>query len=114
MHCGDCPGNSSRKLPGNSRKLRKLGNSSLSQDAHHGALPTLFAAVSPSAQPGGYYGPDGFLETKGDPTAAKIPAAAKDETVAARLWEQSERLTGTTFASLGRLTRADSSYVPSV
>jgi NAD(P)-dependent dehydrogenase (short-subunit alcohol dehydrogenase family) len=86
----------------------------LSQDAHHGALPTLFAAVSPSAQPGGYYGPDGFLETKGDPTAAKIPAAAKDETVAARLWEQSERLTGTTFASLRSLTRADSSYVPSV
>jgi hypothetical protein len=40
----------------------------LSQDAHHGALPTLFAAVSPSVEPGGYYGPDGFLETKGNPT----------------------------------------------
>jgi NAD(P)-dependent dehydrogenase (short-subunit alcohol dehydrogenase family) len=75
----------------------------LSQDAHHGALPTLFAAVSPTAQPGGYYGPDGFLETKGDPTAAKIPAAAKDQAVAARLWEQSERLTGTNFAYLESL-----------
>jgi NAD(P)-dependent dehydrogenase (short-subunit alcohol dehydrogenase family) len=72
----------------------------LSQDAHHGALPTLFAAVSPAAQPGGYYGPDGFLETKGDPTAATIVAAAKDQAVAARLWEQSERLTGVTFPSL--------------
>ena len=72
----------------------------LSQDAHHGALPTLFAAVSPTVQPGGYYGPDGFLETKGDPTAAKIVAAAKDQAVAARLWEQSESLTGVTFASL--------------
>jgi NAD(P)-dependent dehydrogenase (short-subunit alcohol dehydrogenase family) len=72
----------------------------LSQDAHHGALPTLFAAVSPTVQPGGYYGPDGFLETKGNPTAAKIVAAAKDQAVAARLWEQSERLTGVTFASL--------------
>jgi NAD(P)-dependent dehydrogenase (short-subunit alcohol dehydrogenase family) len=57
----------------------------LSQDARHGALPTLFAAVSPAVQPGGYYGPDGFLETKGDPAAAKIPAAAKDQAVAARL-----------------------------
>jgi NAD(P)-dependent dehydrogenase (short-subunit alcohol dehydrogenase family) len=74
----------------------------LSQDAHHGALPTLFAAVSPTAQPGGYYGPDGFFETKGNPNAAKIPAAAKDQAVAARLWEQSERLTGVTFASLVR------------
>jgi NAD(P)-dependent dehydrogenase (short-subunit alcohol dehydrogenase family) len=72
----------------------------LSQDAHQGALPTLFAAVSPTVQPGGYYGPDGFLETKGNPTAAKIVAAAKDQAVAARLWEQSERLTGVTFASL--------------
>ena len=74
----------------------------LSQDAHHGALPTLFAAVSPAAQPGGYYGPDGFLETKGDPTAATIVAAAKDQAVATRLWEQSERLTGVTFPSLVR------------
>jgi NAD(P)-dependent dehydrogenase (short-subunit alcohol dehydrogenase family) len=72
----------------------------VSQDAHQGALPTLFAAVSPTVQPGGYYGPDGFLETKGNPTAAKIVAAAKDQAVAARLWEQSERLTGVTFASL--------------
>ena len=63
------------------------------------------------AQPGGYYGPDGFLETKGNPTAAKIPAAAKDQAVATRLWEQSERLTGITFASLGSLT--DAPYIPS-
>jgi NAD(P)-dependent dehydrogenase (short-subunit alcohol dehydrogenase family) len=74
----------------------------LSQDAYRGALPTLFAAVSPTVQPGGYYGPDGFLETKGNPTAAKIVASAKDQAVAARLWEQSERLTGVTFASLVR------------
>jgi NAD(P)-dependent dehydrogenase (short-subunit alcohol dehydrogenase family) len=86
----------------------------LSQDAHHGALPTLFAAVSPTAQPGGYYAPDGFLETKGHPTASKIAAAAKDQVVAARLWEQSERLTGVTFANLGSLTKAEAPYVPSV
>ena len=35
-----------------------------SQDAAHGALPTLFAATSPEATPGGYYGPSGFQELK--------------------------------------------------
>jgi len=34
----------------------------LSQDAPQGALPTLFAAVSPSVKPGGYYGPDGLFQ----------------------------------------------------
>ena len=42
----------------------------LSQDAAHGALPTLYAAVAAEAVAGGYYGPDGFAELKGYPTAA--------------------------------------------
>jgi len=79
----------------------------LSQDAHHGALPTLFAAVSSTAQPGIYYGPDGFFETKGNPTAVKVPSAAKDQAVTARLWEQSEHLTGTNFAYLEDLQKSD-------
>ena len=69
----------------------------LSQDAAHGALPTLFAAVSPEATPGGYYGPDGFQELKGLPKAALIPKAAQDEAVARRLWAEAERLTGVRF-----------------
>jgi NAD(P)-dependent dehydrogenase (short-subunit alcohol dehydrogenase family) len=80
--------------------------SSFSQDAQHGALPTLFAAVSPTAQAGGYYGPNGLFELKGNPSAAKIPAAAKDQAVAVRLWEEAERLTGASFATLVNLTRA--------
>jgi NAD(P)-dependent dehydrogenase (short-subunit alcohol dehydrogenase family) len=65
-----------------------------SQDAAHGALPTLFAATSPEATPGGYYGPSGFQELKGHPVPAKITAAAKDVALAQRLWTESERLTG--------------------
>ncbi len=72
----------------------------LSQDAAHGALPTLFAATAPQAQPGGYYGPDGFQELKGHPVPAKIAAAAKDVAVAKRLWTETERLTGVTFGAL--------------
>jgi len=72
----------------------------LSQDAAHGALPTLFAATAPEATPGGYYGPSGFQELKGHPVPAKITAAAKDVTLAKRLWTETERLTGVTFGAL--------------
>ncbi len=69
----------------------------VSQDAARGALPTLLAATSPEATPGGYYGPQGFREMKGEPGVAKIPAAAKDAAVAKKLWSETERLTGVTF-----------------
>jgi len=68
-----------------------------SQDAAHGALPTLFAATSPDATPGGYYGPNGFQELKGDPVPVKIAPAAKDPAVAKRLWSVTEQLTGVPF-----------------
>jgi NAD(P)-dependent dehydrogenase (short-subunit alcohol dehydrogenase family) len=76
-----------------------------SQDAAHGALPTLLAATSSEATPGGYYGPQGFQEMKGEPGAAKIPAAAKDVAVAKRLWSETERLTGVTFEVGSRVER---------
>ncbi len=68
-----------------------------SQDAHNGALPTLYAATSPSVTPGGYYGPSGFQELKGYPVPAKICPAAKDLALAKRLWTETEKLTGVTF-----------------
>jgi NAD(P)-dependent dehydrogenase (short-subunit alcohol dehydrogenase family) len=72
----------------------------LSQDAAHGAFPTLYAAVAAEAVAGGYYGPDGFMEGKGYPTAAPIPKRALDETVAKRLWLEAERLTLVKFGAL--------------
>ncbi|MFP5229101.1 MAG: oxidoreductase [Acidobacteriota bacterium] len=69
----------------------------LSQDAHHGALPTLLAATDPTAEPGGYYGPDGFQELKGLPAKAKIAAAALDPATASKLWLITEQLTGVSF-----------------
>jgi NAD(P)-dependent dehydrogenase (short-subunit alcohol dehydrogenase family) len=68
-----------------------------SQSAAEGALPTLFAATSPRAEPGGYYGPDWFYELKGAPVPAKIMPQAKDKVVAARLWDVSAALTGVSF-----------------
>jgi NAD(P)-dependent dehydrogenase (short-subunit alcohol dehydrogenase family) len=72
----------------------------LSQDAAHGALPTLFAAVAADAVPGGYYGPDGIAELKGHPTAVRLAKGAMDQAVAKRLWIESERLTRVKFGSL--------------
>jgi NAD(P)-dependent dehydrogenase (short-subunit alcohol dehydrogenase family) len=68
--------------------------STMSQSAAAGALPTLFAATSPQAEPKGYYGPKGFREFKGTVGPAKIMPQAQDQAVARKLWEVSESLTG--------------------
>src|SRR3569623_1050153 len=72
----------------------------LFQSVAQGALPTLFAATSPNARPGGYYGPDGFAEMKGEVTDAKPPHQALDLAVARKLWDVSEELTGLHFPAL--------------
>ncbi|CAN5156161.1 SDR family oxidoreductase [soil metagenome] len=66
----------------------------MAQSAAEGALPTLFAATSPKAQPGGYYGPDGLGEMRGAPALAKIAGFAQDEAAQDRLWAEAESLTG--------------------
>jgi NAD(P)-dependent dehydrogenase (short-subunit alcohol dehydrogenase family) len=67
------------------------------QSAEAGSLPLLFAATSPNARKGGYYGPDGRGEAKGNPAAASEPAVTKDAEVGRRLWEESERVTEMQF-----------------
>jgi hypothetical protein len=69
----------------------------ISQSAAEGALPTLFAATSPAAEPGGYYGPNWFYELKGPPVAARIMPQAKDFASSAKLWDVSATLTGVSF-----------------
>lgn len=66
----------------------------MSQSAADGALPTLFAATSPNAEPAAYYGPHDCLELKGPVGKATIARRARDIAVAKRLWEVSEQLTG--------------------
>ncbi|QCL97826.1 oxidoreductase [Agrobacterium tumefaciens] len=71
----------------------------LFQPVAQGALPTLFAATSPSARGGGYYGPDRLGETRGHPTEAQVPKQAMEKHVMHKLWEISEKLTGVSFAA---------------
>ncbi len=66
----------------------------IGQDARHGALPSLYAATSPAAKAGAFYGPGGFGEMTGPPAPATVKAAGLDAAAACRLWEVSESLTG--------------------
>jgi NAD(P)-dependent dehydrogenase (short-subunit alcohol dehydrogenase family) len=69
----------------------------LNSDAE-GALPTLYAATSPYAVGGGYYGPQGFQEMRGgDVGDAKVAPQARDTAGAERLWSVCEELTGVRF-----------------
>jgi NAD(P)-dependent dehydrogenase (short-subunit alcohol dehydrogenase family) len=83
-----------RSLTGMARSLLWF----LFQPAAQGALPTLFAATSSQAEPGGYYGPDRLSETRGYPVSARTPPQALDHTAAERLWQVSEALAGTHFS----------------
>ncbi len=79
-------------------RISKVGLRLVGQSAAQGALTSLFAATSPDARGGHYYGPDGFREFKGMPVEAKVPDQAKDTAVAAQLWEASQSLTAGTPA----------------
>ena len=69
------------------------------QSASKGALPLLFAATSPDAEGGAYYGPSKFNEVRGLPRLAKAEPQSKDEKVAIRLWNVSKKLTGVDFGN---------------
>jgi NAD(P)-dependent dehydrogenase (short-subunit alcohol dehydrogenase family) len=66
----------------------------LNTDAE-GALPTLYAATSPEAKDGAYYGPLGFGEMRGDRVGnSKVAPQANDISAASRLWCSCEEMTG--------------------
>jgi hypothetical protein len=67
------------------------------QQVDTGVLPAVYAATSPDAAGGGFYGPSGFGELTGGPAPAKVPARALNQADAERLWQVSETLTGVTF-----------------
>jgi len=70
-----------------------------SQGVEQGAEPLLYAATDPGAVQGGYYGPGGRFGLVGPTTTARVPRRAQDPAVGARLWNEAERLTGTSAVS---------------
>jgi NAD(P)-dependent dehydrogenase (short-subunit alcohol dehydrogenase family) len=68
-----------------------------SQAVEQGAEPLLYAATSPDAIAGGYYGPGGRFHLVGPTTTARLPRRARDAATAGRLWTEAARLTGVTL-----------------
>jgi NAD(P)-dependent dehydrogenase (short-subunit alcohol dehydrogenase family) len=79
--------------------LLRLLWTAMIQGSSMGALPTLRAATDPEAKGGDYFGPRGFMETRGYPVKVGCSATARDVNLAKRLWKVSEDLTGVTYGS---------------
>jgi NAD(P)-dependent dehydrogenase (short-subunit alcohol dehydrogenase family) len=72
----------------------------VAQSDDRGSWPLLYAATSPEAHGGGYYGPDGIAEVKGTPVEVKPKPHALDTAAGKRLWDISETLTGVHYDEL--------------
>ena len=95
----DIISNGPGELHGLMRVLGALLQTFASQDAAGGAMPAMLAATGRNVQKLDYYGPSGMMEFKGPPGPVRLPARAKDDWVAQRLWEMSEKLTGVTYVA---------------
>jgi NAD(P)-dependent dehydrogenase (short-subunit alcohol dehydrogenase family) len=82
------------------RKLSEIVLALVAQSDEQGALPLLYAATSPDAKGGHFYGPDGFRQMKGWPVEVRAEAQAYSTTLAERLWNVSEELTRVGYSFL--------------
>lgn len=96
VHPGYSATNLQRTIPGHS-----LFNAVTAQSPQKGAYPSVFAATSPQAETGHYYGPHGFQELWGMPAEARVSRLARNQEVARTLWSVSEDLSGVSFKGLG-------------
>jgi NAD(P)-dependent dehydrogenase (short-subunit alcohol dehydrogenase family) len=71
------------------------------QEIDTGILPALYAASSPQAEGGAYYGPSGFAEVKGRAARATLPKSARSDADNRRLWDISEQFTGVAYPKAG-------------
>ena len=79
------------------RALTPIATRLLMGSPEGAAWPTLYAATSPDVPNGCFIGPSGRDQTAGTPRPARLPEGADDAREGARLWAESERLTGVTF-----------------
>lgn len=84
-----------RHIPGG-RLLQPLTRL-IARDAATGALPTLRAATDPKAKGGQYFGPDGFMETRGHPVPVGSSDRSHETDTQRRLWAASEELTDVSY-----------------
>jgi len=104
QHSGPNMGRERRSRMGSAfQRMSRLGF--LVQRVDTGILPALYAATSPEAMSGAFYGPSGFAHLTGDPTEQKLYKSALSHDDANRIWQVSERLTHATFPAVGPKSR---------
>lgn len=86
-------------LPWRDRMFLGRITPSIGQDAQMGALPQVYAALSPDAENGDMWAPRWFV--RGRPVSVRPPRAALDVGAQERLWAVSEELTGVAFGPRG-------------
>ena len=77
--------------------LSRIFTGPVSHSAGAGAQPQIYAATSPDALPGGYYGPSGPMELRGPTGIAHVAKAGRDPETARRLWDVSAELTAVSW-----------------
>jgi NAD(P)-dependent dehydrogenase (short-subunit alcohol dehydrogenase family) len=87
----------SRYLPGWMKLLSPVFSALIAQSAKAGAQPSLRAALDPALSGGGYIGPGGWGEYKGEPVPVKAHPKAHNKEVARKLWSLSESLVSHRF-----------------
>jgi NAD(P)-dependent dehydrogenase (short-subunit alcohol dehydrogenase family) len=65
-----------------------------SQGVEQGSEPLLYAATSPDAISGAYYGPNRLFGMVGTTTIAAVPRSGRKDGLGTHLWEMAEDLTG--------------------
>ncbi|MBH0097755.1 SDR family NAD(P)-dependent oxidoreductase [Salinibacterium sp. NSLL150] len=75
------------------------------QTPKQGARPSLRAATDPTAQGADFFGPSGRNQHRGAPVRVESTAASHSQVDAAKLWAESERLTGVNYESLRTPTK---------
>ncbi|WP_432948660.1 SDR family NAD(P)-dependent oxidoreductase [Kribbella sp. CA-253562] len=93
-HPGLCIDAFSPARPGINRPTRIRLTAPI-QGKDRGAWPALRAATDPDARSGQYYGPK--YGSFGPPVLASLPGTSTDPQIAAKLWAESEKLTGIPF-----------------
>ncbi|CAL9336984.1 SDR family oxidoreductase [Streptomyces sp. enrichment culture] len=72
----------------------------LVQGPEAGPLPALYAATSPDAHGGAFYGPKGLMHLSGAPAEQTLYKNGRSQEDARRIWDVSQELTGTRFPAV--------------
>ncbi|MFJ8029708.1 oxidoreductase [Streptomyces sp. NPDC096032] len=80
-------------------RMMEAANRVFAQPAEAGALPSLYAATAPGVRPDSFFGPS-FAMWRGAPAPSWRAPWTLDDEVARRLWTESVRLTGVSYAAL--------------